>query len=1144
MPISNGCAHVARPPYGVHNAMASVREWLASLGLVEYADRFVEHRIDFSLIRHLTDHDLKEELGIVPLGDRRRLLRAIAELNGTASTTSSLAPRLESSPRDEAERRQVTVMFADLVGSTALSTGMDPEDLREVISAYQKCVAETVRHFGGFVARYVGDGVLVYFGYPQAHEDDPERAVRAGLELITAVAGLKTCAPQQVRVGIATGLVVVGHLIPSGESEERGMVGETPNLAARLQSIAEPNMIIIAESTRRLLGSFFQLDDLGIRSLKGIAGPVRAWAVLNASSVASRFEAFHTTELTALVGREEEFELLRRRWLKAIEGQGQVVLLSGEAGIGKSRLTAAFSGFLGGEHHIRLRYFCSPQHTDSALYPIIGQMERAAGLTRDDTAQEKLDKLHVLLKQTSTSAQDAALILEMLSLPNDGRYPAVELTPQQCRQRTLEALTLQMEALARSCPVLMVFEDAHWSDPTTLELFGRAVERLRTLGVLLIVTFRPEFEPPWIGEPHVTVVSLNRLAPQEVGDMVDHIVGTMPLSASLRQDIIARTDGIPLFIEEMTKAVLEAGSEGEARRTAALIASAELAVPATLHASLMARLDRLGSAKELAQIGAAIGREFSHSLLTAVVHKPETELRAALDRLIAAGLLLRRGGRWKSTYVFKHVLVRDAAYSTLLREQRRALHARIAETLEYQFPEIAETQPELLARHCTEAGQIEKAAALWGKAGLRSAQRSALVEAAEQLKRALAQIATLNATPALRREEIKLQVALITPLLHVNGYAAPETRAAVERARRLIEQTEALGEPAEDPLLLFSVLYGFWVANLVAFNGDVMRELAVQFVALADQQKAKGPLMMGHRLMGLSLLHTGGILDARAHLNHAITLYDPTEHRDLATRFGQDVGAATLSWKSLANWLLGYPQAALADSEQALKMAREIGHSATLMYVLNFSAWTNILCGHASAAKALADEFSRLKDQTGSLFWGAWGIMQRGCWLALTGKASGAVQTITSGVTAMRSTGTTMWMPLWLSSLAGASAEIGRFDDARRYIGDAMAAVETTKERWCEAEMHRIAGEIALMSPQRDVAGAEAEFEHSLAVAREQQAKSWELRTAMSMARLWRGQGKRRQARELLTPLYGSFTEGCSTFDLKQAQAMLDELAQ
>jgi len=1019
---------------------------------------------------------------------------------------------------------------------------MDPEDLREVISAYQKCVAETVHHFGGFVARYLGDGVLVYFGYPHAHEDDAERAVRAGLELITSVAGLTAGAPLQVRVGIATGLVVVGHLIQSGESEERGMVGETPNLAARLQSFAEPNMVVIAESTRRLLGSFFQLDDLGMRSLKGITGPVRAWAVLGASSVASRFEALHSTGLTALVGREEEFEALRRHWFKATDGKGQVMLLSGEAGIGKSRLTTAFVEVLAGEPHVRLRYFCSPQHTDSALYPIIGQMERAAELAREDTPQAKLDKLDALLKQTATSAQDAALFAEMLSLPNDGRYPAVELTPQQRRQRTLEALVLQMQALARSCPVLMVFEDAHWSDPTSLELLGRAVDRIRRLRVLLIVTFRPEFEPGWIGQPHVHPLSLNRLAPREVSAMIDHFVANKPLPANIRQDIIERTDGIPLFVEEMTKAVLEAESEDEARRAAALVPSPALAVPASLHASLMARLDRLGPGKELAQIGAAIGREFSHPLLAAVVRKPEAELQTALDRLIGAGLLLRRGDAPYATYFFKHVLVRDAAYSTLLREPRRALHARIAETLEGQFPEISENQPELLAQHYTEAGQSEQAAAMWGKAGLRSAQRSALVEAAEQLRRALDQTATLTATPALRREEIKLQVALITPLLHVSGYAAPETRAAVERARLLIEQAEALGEPPEDPLLLFSVLYGFWVANLVAFNGDVMRELAVQFLALADKQRATGPLMMGHRLMGLSLLHTGEITDGRAHLDRAITLYDPAEHRPLATRFGQDIGAATLSWKSLAFWLLGYPQAALADSEHALKVAREIGHSATLMYVLNFSAWTHILCGNYAAENELVDEFSGLKDQTGSLFWGAWGMMQRGCILALTGKASDAVQTITCGLSAMRSTGTTMWMPLWLSFLARANAEIGQFDDARRCIGEAMTAVETAKERWCEAKVNRIAGEIALLSPEPDAARAEEYFERALAIARAQQAKSWELRAAMSMARLWRDQGRRDEARDLLAPLYGWFTEGFDTRDLKEAKVLLEEL--
>ena len=1042
---------------------------------------------------------------------------------------------------DRAERRQVTVMFSDLVGSTALSARMDPEDLREVISAYQKCVAETVQRFGGFVAKYMGDGVLIYFGYPQAHEDDAERAVRAGLELVAAVSDLKTHAALQTRVGIATGLVVVGELIGSGASQEQAIVGETPNLAARLQGIAEPNSVVIAESTRRLLGNLFELQDVGAVDLKGISEPVQAWAALRASSAKGRFEALRATGLTALVGREEELELVLARWSKAKSGEGQVVLLSGEAGIGKSRLTVALLERLATDPHVRLRHFCSPQHTDSAFYSIIGQWERAARLAHDDTPQARLDKLDAVLTRTSTSKQNAALFADMLSLPNDGRYPTLELTPEQRRQRTFEALNLQIEELTSSGPVLMIVEDAHWADPTSLEAFGQAVDLIASLRVLLIVTFRPEFEPPWIGRSHVTAITVNRLAERDVRGMIDNVVGNKLLPPGVRQDISKRADGIPLFVEEMTKAALEAESEGAEQRTAVVPLTAP-AVPASLHGSLLARLDRVGPAKEVAQIGAALGRKFSHPLLAAVVRKPEAELATALDRLVAAGLLFQQGVPPHATYLFKHALVQDAAYGTLLREPRRALHARIAETLESQFTEIAENQPELLARHCTEAGLIERAASLWGKAGQRSLERSALVEAAEQLTRALGQIAALSVTPALRREEIKLQVALITPLIHVKGYAAPDTKVAVERARSLIEQVQALGEPPEDPLLLFSVLYGFWIANLVTFNSDVMRELAAQFMALAEKQGAIAPLMIGHRLMGMSLLHTGDIAEGRVHFDRAIALYDPAEHRPLATRFGQDVRVAILSYGSLATWLLGYPDAALTDAEHAVKDAREIGQAATLMYALLHASLRLIQCGNYATANAQLDEIVALADAKGSLYWKALGMVFQGCELALTGDASNAVHTITSGNTAWRSTGATLFMPLYLSHLAMAHAELGQFDDAWRCIGEAMTTVEATKEKWCEADIHRMAGEIALLSPERDLAKAEAYFERALAVARKQQAKSWELRAAMSMARLWRDQGKRDDARDLLAPVYDWFTEGFDTLDLKEAKALLDAL--
>jgi class 3 adenylate cyclase/predicted ATPase len=1123
--------------------MSEVRNWLGGIGLAQYADAFEVNDIEFDLLGQLDDQMLKD-IGVSSAGHRLRIRNAIAKLGPVVTISkdeSAPRPPKVSEIRDAAERRQVTVMFCDLVGSTALSARMDPEDLREVISAYQKCVAETVGRFGGFVAKYMGDGVLVYFGYPQAHEDDAERAVRAGLELVSAVTALKTHTAPQTRVGIATGLVIVGDLIGSGETQERGIVGETPNIAARLQGIAEPNTVVIAESTRKLLGNLFQLEDLGAKKLKGIAAPVRTWVALRASSVAGRFEALHATGLTALVGREEELELLLRRWSKAKTREGQVVLLSGEAGIGKSRLTAALLETIASEPHTRLRYFCSPQHTDSALYPVIGQMERAAGFVHGDGPLAKLDKLDALLAQASTSNQDASLFADMLSLMNDGRYPALDLTPEQRRQRTLEALVSQMEALARQYPMLMIFEHAHWTDPTSLEVFGRVIDRVRSLRALLIVTFRPDFDPPWVGRAYVTFLAVNRLGEREILAMIEGVIGNKPLQANVRQDIIERTDGIPLFVEEMTKAVLEAESQDAVEHLAGAVPSSTLAVPASLQASLMARLDRLGPGKEVAQIGAAIGREFSHSLLAAVVRKPETDINSALDRLMAAGLLFRQGVPPYATYLFKHALVQDAAYSTLLREPRRALHARIAETLENKFADIVESQPQLLARHCTDAGLIEKAAGLWGKAGQRSLGRSALVEALEQFTRGLDQIATLPGTPALRREQIRLQVALITPLIHVKGYAAPEAKAAAERAHLLIEQAEALGEALEDPLSLFSVLYSFWVAKFVAFDGEAALQLATQFLKAAERQGATVPTMIGHRLMGMSLIYVGKIAEGRAHVDLAISLYDPALHRAVAMRFGQDVRTSIQCYRSLALWLLGYPEASLADAGNAIKDAHEIGHAAALMYALTHSTmFVHIPCGNYAVAKAQLDELYALASKKGASLWKSTAILGQGCLVVLTGNATASIQKITSGLTLWRSTGATAWVPFLFSYLTTAYAELGQFDDAWRCISEAMAAIETTKEKWWEAEVNRVAGEVAVS--ERNTTKADAYFEHALTIARKQQAKSWELRAAMSMARLWRDQGKREEARDLLAPVYGWFTEGFDTLDLKEAKVLLEQL--
>jgi class 3 adenylate cyclase len=619
-----------------------VGDWLRGLGLGQYEAAFRESEIEADVLAELTDQHLKD-LG-VSLGNRLRILTAIRELSVAAPAPDQVAARPAQEPLDGAERRQLTVMFCDLVGSTALSARLDPEDMRAIIATYHKCCASLIERGGGFVAKCMGDGVLAYFGYPQSHEHDAERAVRAGLAFVEAAPKLETAAaaPLRVRVGIATGIVVVGDLLGSGESQERGVVGDTPNLAARLQSSAAPDSVVIAEGTRKLLGNLFELQDLGRLDLKGVAGPTRAFAALRAGSQESRFEALHADGLTALVGREEERDLLQRRWANAKAGEGQVALLSGEAGIGKSRLRAAFLEELAGEAHTRMRYFCSPQHTDSPLYPIIGHMERAAGHAREDDARTKLDKLDALLTESATSREDAALFADMLSLPNDGRYPVLKLAPQQVRQTTLEALIAQIEAISRQSPVLMIFEDAHWADPSSLEVFGRLIDRINGLRVLLFVTSRPEFAAAWIGRPHVTALAIRRLAPSEAMALIERVAGNRPLAVNIRQDIVERADGIPLFVEEMTKAVLEAEDEGAAERTVAAVPSPALGVPASLHASLMARLDRLGSAKGVAQIGATIGREFPHALLAPVARLPDLELAEALDRLVGAGLLFRQ----------------------------------------------------------------------------------------------------------------------------------------------------------------------------------------------------------------------------------------------------------------------------------------------------------------------------------------------------------------------------------------------------------------------------------------------------------------------------------------------------------------------
>ena len=945
---------------------------------------------------------------------------------------------------------------------------------------------------------------------------------------------LRSHAPLQTRVGIATGLVVVGDLIGSGEAQERGIVGETPNLAARLQGIAEPNTVVIAEGTRRLLGNLFELQDLGPKDLKGIAGPVRAWAALRASSVEGRFEALHGSGLTALVGREEELELLLRRWAKAKTGEGQVVLLSGEAGIGKSRLTAALLERLATEPHTRLRYFCSPQHTDSAFYPIIGQMERAAGLTHDDTPPAKLDKLDLLLAPTSTSKQEAALFAEMLSLPNDGRYPALELPPPQRRQRTLEALIAQIEALTRSAPVLMIFEDAHWTDPTSLEAFGRAVDRIRTLRVLLIVTYRPEFEPPWIGRPHVTALTINRWAERDIDAMIDGVVGNKHLPASVRQDIIERSDGIPLFVEEMTKAVLEAANEGTAERVVAVIPSPSVAVPASLHASLMARLDRLGPAKELAQIGAAIGREFSHGLMAAVAGKPEAEVQPALDRLVAAGLLFRQGSPPHATYLFKHALVQDAAYGTLLRGPRQELHARIAAATETGMPERVEREPELLAYHYAEAGQPDTAAGYWLAAGRLAARRSANSEAVAHLRRGIAAVRGLPETVERNRLELALQLALGPALLSSRGFGDAEASTGYQRAAELARR---LGDDRDR----FAATWGLWITIRAKSASDHMR-LRLQYlgemVEAAERTGDAELLLQAHHSSWSTRIWNGEFASASEHVRSGLALYDPERHRHHALMYGgHDPGVCGNGQGAVALWALGWPDRAVQSARESIVLGETLDHLPSLLHSLWFATSVYFLRRQAADVLACSARLLALGSEHGLKLYEAIGGVFHGWALIEQLDAQAGLAELRAAV-ATYATTAHVNLDLYRAILAEAELRAGNFEEGTAVLIQG----ERSTDEWWRAGYLRLRGDLLLRGPNDDRGAAERLYRQAISVAAGQQAKSLELRAATSLAMLLGEQGRRSEGYAVLAPVYGWFTEGFGTLDLKEAKALLGEL--
>jgi class 3 adenylate cyclase len=1105
--------------------MAELAAWLEALGLGAYTRRFADSDIGLDDLPGLTDEHLRE-LG-VSVGHRIRLRRALAALDagaGGAGPSSAQSTRAAAS-EPSAERRLLTVLFCDLVGSTALSVRLDPEDLREIITAYQRCCADTVERFGGFIARYMGDGVLAYFGYPYAHEDDPERAILAGLSLIEAVAGLRVGERLQARVGIATGTVVVGDLIGEGASRERGVVGETPNLASRLQSLAEPDQLVIASTTRRLARDTFRYRRLERVMLKGFAEPVEAWQVLGASAAESRFEAHHET-LAPLVGRSAELDLLLQLWRKTCDGQGQVVLLSGEPGIGKSRAIRALRERLARERHVHLSYFCSAHRRDSPLYPIETQLARSAGFISDDTPGDRLVKLKGLLGRSRATSDQVALIAELLSLPGDARQALAELSPQVRKEKTFDALLTQVASLAARQPVLMTFEDAHWIDPTSRELLDLAIARVKALPAMLVISFRPEAMTQWPAGPHVAQLALGRLGRGEAAALIDQATEDRPLPKPVVDEILARSDGVPLFIEELTRSVLEARRSAPPGGPAAA-ADASLDVPISLHASLMARLDRLGAAKEIAQIGAAIGREFSFELVSAVADRPETELCAALDSLVEAGIVSRRGTPPRASCLFKHALVRDAAYGTLLRDRRRSLHLRIGRTLEAGFGDLVETQPDLLAHHFMQAGSTELAVLYLGKAGRNALARSAMTEAAAQLRKALELLPQLPDGAQRHRQELTLQIALGNALIAATGYTAPETGRVYQQARVLAEQL------ADTPNLIH-VAHGEWSFHLM--RGEIERAMSVAEDVLGRALQQDGPelRLAAHRFVGATLLQSGRLKPAREHLGAALDLMAACG-RDQVTGMvgGRDALVGVPAYLAIALALSGSYEPAREQAAASIAEAKREARPHRLAFALGVAGcWFHGLMNED--APELLETFAALSAEQSFPFWAAHALEWRGLVRARFGDPSG-LALVREGASRHMAMGAIWGLPFYF----GTVAEWGGGDAAPGLVEDALRQVETTGERWIAPELQRIKGEVLLA--RFGGPAAETCFAAAIAEAREQGSRHWELRAALSLARLRCDQGRDEEARRLLD-LCDWFPSNVQTSDLQQARVLRDEL--
>jgi predicted ATPase/class 3 adenylate cyclase len=1129
--------------------LSQVLELLQRQGRVSY--RALKRRFDLD-----DDYieDLKEEmLFVYPVVDeegRGFVWTGEAERPPVSTSTppalQEVTPAIQSTqaaPPREAERRQLTVMFCDLVDSTKLSSQLDPEEYRDVVRAYQTTCTEVIQRYDGHIAQLLGDGLLMYFGYPVAHEDDAQRAVRAGLGMLAAIGDLNNRLQQEkgfqlaLRVGIHTELVVVGEMGGAGRQEQLAL-GEVPNIAARIQGLAASNTVVISDVSYRLVQGYFVCQTLGAQTLRGVGEPITVYRVLNESGAQNRLDIVSARGLTPLVGREQEVGLLLERWEQAKAGHGQVVLLTGEAGIGKSRLVQMLKEHVTNEPHVRWECRGAEYAQNTALFPLTELFQRLLRLQADDTPDEKLGKLEQTLRQYRLPLEESVQLfapLFSLALP-DYHYPPLNLSPQRQRQKTLETIVAILLELAEPQPVLFIIEDLHWTDPTTLELLGLLLDQTPTASLLVLLTCRPHFQPAWHHRSYLSEITVNRLSHAQVEQIVTGMTDGKTFPAAVLQQIIARTDGVPLFVEEMTKAILESGQlkaiNGHYELTGAL---STFAIPATLQDSLMARLDRLVTAKAVAQYAAVIGRQFAYDLLAMVSQLDAATLQRELGRLVETEIVYQRGLPPQATYTFKHALIQDAAYASLLKSTRQHYHQRIALVLEEQFSETAEGQPELLAHHYTEAGLAEKAVHYWYHAGQNAIQRSAHVEAISHLRQGLELLQTLPETPERTQQEVDIHIALGTSLIATKGTGALEVGETYTRARQRCQHLD-------DPHQLFPVLRGLWHYYFVRAEYQTAHPLGEQLLALAQQAQDSAMLLASHRALGSTLHLLGAVATAHTHFAQGIALYDLQQHRAYAFLYGEDAGVLCRSYDAWTLWTLGYPHQGLTQLDETITLAQQMAHPYSLSFGL-FSASIFYAFRHeVRAAQGHAEAAISLATEQGFPYWIAVGTILRGWALAHQGQAKEGIEQLHQGLIAFRATGAELWRPYFLALLAEAHGTMEQPDSGLTALAEALTLVDTTGERWYEPELYRLKGALLLQPSLANQMEAESCFHHALDIARHQQAKSFELRAATSLARLWQQQGKRQEAHDLLAPVYHWFTEGFDTADLQEAKALLEAL--